>query len=483
MNKIYLQRGMSRWSQLLTCCALVGLGFGGYLFVKSNSDSQEEQINLDYLKAPTHVVQLGDMEVSVTEQGSLESSDNVEIICKVRGQNTVTWAVESGSYVEEGDVILTLDTLYIDEQIAERSKYAHWARSGTEHARATVARATLAIPEYLEGRFVEEVTELEKNLVIAEAELLTNQEMLKYNQRQFERGYQSRDSVDDQRRRVEFSQLTIDVLKSDIKIAKTFGKDYQLAELEGELRVAQAQFEANDERAMADASRRDRAIEEKEYCTITAPKSGLVIHPRAAAWKDAPDITEGGTVYKEQVVLLMPNLDKMQVKVGVHEALVKYIQPGMRVYVKLPDREPFECNVTDVADIARPPTIGVSNVVKYDVTVELPKKAGLKPGMTAEVEIVMSEYENRVLLPVESVLEFGSGFYCWVRLGDSISRRKLELGESDEEAVIVLDGIQAGETVILNPLAYVAEAQDDALTNLEKSVTDAGESGEIGEES
>ena len=46
----------------------------------------------------------------------------------------------------------------------------------------------------------------------------------------------------------------------------------------------------------------------------------------------------------------------------------------MRVYVKLPDREPFECNVTDVADIARPPTIGVSNVVKYDVTVELPKK-------------------------------------------------------------------------------------------------------------
>ena len=225
--------------------------------------------------------------------------------------------------------------------------------------------------------------------------MLTNQEMLKYNQRQFERGYQSRDSVDDQRRRVEFSQLTIDVLKSDIKIAKTFGKDYQLAELEGELRVAQAQFEANDERAMADASRRDRAIEEKEYCTITAPKSGLVIHPRAAAWKDAPDITEGGTVYKEQVVLLMPNLDKMQVKVGVHEALVKYIQPGMRVYVKLPDREPFECNVTDVADIARPPTIGVSNVVKYDVTVELPKKEGLKPGMTAEVEIVMSEYENR----------------------------------------------------------------------------------------
>ena len=76
---------MSRWSQLLTCCALVGLGFGGYLYVKSNSVSQEEQINLDYLKAPTHVVQLGD-EVSVTEQGSLESSDNVEISVRSEGK-------------------------------------------------------------------------------------------------------------------------------------------------------------------------------------------------------------------------------------------------------------------------------------------------------------------------------------------------------------------------------------------------------------
>lgn len=480
MSKQYQKEGASIWSQLITCCVLVGLGVGGYLYANGRQDDAQE-INLDFLKAPTHVVQLGDMEVSVTEQGSLDSSDNVEIICRVRGQNIITSAVESGTYVEKGDVILTLDTLFIDEEIAERSKYAHWARSGSEHWRATVAKQTLAIPEYLEGQFVANLTEMEKDLVIAEADLLTNQELLEYSQRQFERGYESRDQVDDHRRRVEFSQLAIDVLKSDIHIFKTYGKESELTRLEGELKVAQAQFEANDERAMADASRRDRALEEKEYCTIRAPKSGLVIHPRAAAWKGAPDITEGGTVYREQVLLLMPNLDEMQVIVGVHEALVKHISEGMRVYVKLPDRDPFECTVSEVADIARPPTIGVSNIVKYDVTVNLPKQDGLKPGMTAEVEIVMNEYTDQVLLPVESILEFGSGFYCWVRQGNTLSRRLLELGDSDEEMVIVTDGVKAGETVILNPLAYVPEAQDDALINFEKT---AGESVvETGEES
>ncbi|MBA60967.1 MAG: hypothetical protein CMJ76_01255 [Planctomycetaceae bacterium] len=473
MNKVYRKHAASIWSQMVVCCLLVGLCVGGYLYAKGGV--AEEQVNRDFLKAPTHVVRLGDMEVSVTEQGSLESSDNVEIICRVRGQNTVTSVVESGTYVEKGDVVLTLDTLFIDEEIAERSKYAFWARSGAEHWKASVAKNQLAIPEYLEGRFVAELTGMEKDLVIAEADLLTDQELLKYVQRQYERGYESRDQVEQHRRRVEFTKLRIEVLQSDIEVFKKYTKSYELARLEGELKVSQAQFEANDERAMADASRRDRAVEEKEFCTVRAPRSGLVIHPRAAAWKNAPDITEGGTVYTEQVMLLMPNMDKMQVKVGVHEALVEHVEPGMKVFVKLPDREAFECNLTHVAEIARPPTIGVSNIVKYDVTVELPKMEGLKPGMTAEVEIVMNEYSDQVLLPVESVLEFGSGFYCWVRQGDAISRRRVELADSDEKMVRVLDGIKAGETVILNPLAYVVEAQDDALINFEQTATETVE--------
>ena len=126
---------------------------------------------------------------------------------------------------------------------------------------------------------------MEKDLVIAEADLLTDQELLKYVQRQYERGYESRDQVEQHRRSVEFTKLRIEVLKSDIEVFKKYTKEYELARLEGELKVSQAQFEANDERAMADASRRDRAVEEKEYCTVRAPKSGLVIHPSARPGK------------------------------------------------------------------------------------------------------------------------------------------------------------------------------------------------------
>ena len=86
--------------------------------------------------------------VSLKEQRTLESSENVEIICKVRGENIITSVVENGAYVKEGDVILTLDSLYIDEQISERSKYAHWSRSGAEHWRATANYRQL-VAEYM----------------------------------------------------------------------------------------------------------------------------------------------------------------------------------------------------------------------------------------------------------------------------------------------------------------------------------------------
>ena len=244
-------------------------------------------------------------------------------------ENIITSVVENGAYVKEGDVILTLDSLYIDEQISERSKYAHWSRSGAEHWRATANYRQLKVAEYLEGRYVTQVMSKDLERVLKESALLADNKMLAFNMQQFEKGYVSKDRVDQLRRQIDKNVVDLDLLNTDLKVLKEHTKKSEMARLEGELKVAQAQFEASDERAEADASRRDRAVEEKAFCTILAPKDGLVIHPRAASWKWAPDIVIGGSVYKEQVLLLMPDLDQMQVKIGVEEEVIDNISVGM----------------------------------------------------------------------------------------------------------------------------------------------------------
>ena len=445
---------------LLVLLVLVCAAVGGSAYTQGDFTPAVED---PFAHALTYKVIRSDMVINVSELGSLESSNNTKIVCRVRGQNTITSVVESGTYVKKGDTVLTLDTLYIDEQISERSKYAHWSKAGAQHWQSVMTRAKLSIPEYLEGRYVARQMEMEKDLAIAESRLRTSQNILAHTMMLQERGYVSALDVEQREFNVTTSKLSVENTKTRMEVYEKTSKAREVARLEGDLKIAKAQFGANDERADADASRRDRAVAEREYCTIIAPKDGLVIHPRAAAWKGAPDITEGGTVYKEQVLLLMPDLDKMQVKVGVHEAVVSKIKVGLPTRIILPNREPIVAAVSHVADIARPASLGSGDVIEYDVIVELPPIPDLKPGMSAEIEIIMAEHKNVLVLPVAAVLELDDGFHCWVKVGSDVVKRDITLGDSNDIFIVIQDGLNEGEDVVLNPLAYIDEAQKEVL--------------------
>ena len=80
----------------------------------------------------THRVTRGDLLVTVYEQGVLESAENLEIKSQVRGTNAVLWVVESGTIVDEGDELVRLDALFIQEQVDERTKYSNWSQSAAD---------------------------------------------------------------------------------------------------------------------------------------------------------------------------------------------------------------------------------------------------------------------------------------------------------------------------------------------------------------
>lgn len=106
---------------------IVALASTVALVAAMNSSSEETPLL-------THTVTRGDLQVTVVEQGLLESSDNVEIKCKVRGRNTVLWVIDSGSFVQPGDELVRLDASFINEQIDERTKYAHWSQSAADRS-------------------------------------------------------------------------------------------------------------------------------------------------------------------------------------------------------------------------------------------------------------------------------------------------------------------------------------------------------------
>jgi multidrug efflux pump subunit AcrA (membrane-fusion protein) len=106
-------------------------------------------------------------------------------------------------------------------------------------------------------------------------------------------------------------------------------------------------------------------------------------------------------------------------------------------------------------------------VVKYDTIIELPSVEGLKPGMTAEVEVVMDRHEDVLMMPAAAVVETKSGHTCWVETTEGPQRRTLELGDSSDMFIVVKLGAEEGDRVVLDPLASIEEAQVEAAKTLD----------------
>jgi multidrug resistance efflux pump len=408
----------------------------------------------------THTIERGELLLTIVEQGVLGSSDDTEIVCKVRGDNTINWVIESGTEVEVGEDLIKLDTLLIEEAILEWSKFSHLAEASAEGQKTAVARAKLAISEYEEGRFVAELMTLEKDLAIAESRLRTSQNILGHATMMADRGYVSGLEIEQKQFGVVQSELVVEMMQTNIDVLKRFTRREELERLKGELNTTQAKYSAEVERVIRNSSQRDRAIEELKYCVVRAEKSGMVIHPTIEDWDREPEITEGGTVHKDQVMLLMPDLTKMQVKVGIHESIIDRIKPGQTARITLPGKV-LVGTITSVASVAQPGGWWNGNMVKYDTIVKLPKEPGLKPGMNAKVEVTITRHLDVLTIPVTAVVETETGQLCWVRTNDGVERRSLELGDGNTMSIVVKSGLEEGDEVVLNPTDVIEEAHTE----------------------
>lgn len=416
----------------------------------------------------THTITRGDLAVTVTEQGTLESSNNTEVTCKVRGYSTVTWVIPGGTVVQPGDELVRLDTKLVEEAYSLTKTNTHIATATLERSRADVMRSEIAIDAYLKGRYRTQMKLLDKQLKIAKRNLRSAQTMLSNSETLFEQGYVTDLEVEGNSFTVTQAELELKVKQTEIDGLERFTKKMEMETLKGNLTANRSKLQADEAGLKMEKARRKRAADELAACVIKAERGGLVIYPSAAAWKNTPDITQGATVRKDQVLLLMPDLSKMQIKVGIHESIIDHVKPGLVARVTLPDKT-LEAKVSTVASVTRPAGWWTGNVVKYDTIIELPSAPGLKPGMSAEVEVILAVHEDVLTIPVAAVVETEKGDFCWVQTAEGLQRRSLQLGDTNDVFIVVEAGLKEGDEVALNPLAHIEAVQADAAKMLEET--------------
>lgn len=168
-------------------------------------------------------------------------------------------------------------------------------------------------------------------------------------------------------------------------------KELDLAEKEYNNSVAQlALKKAQVEQAQAAL---DSAETELRYTKIISPVEGIVVSKEVEVGQTVAASFQTPTLFN-----VAEDLTKMQIEASVVEADIAKVHNGQTVEFSVdsfPD-EVFYGKVTQVRNEA----INTSNVVTYEVIIEVDNKdLKLKPGMTANVEIITAEKKDILLAP------------------------------------------------------------------------------------
>lgn len=186
--------------------------------------------------------------------------------------------------------------------------------------------------------------------------------------------------------RVEQAQERLNILK------KNKERELQIISL------AQKTAEANKIRAQ---SALNTARQRLGWTTVTAPISGRIIQCKV---EEGEIITSGRTAWSQGPPLMtIADLSQMIVKVYMHEIDISKLRVGQKAEIRV-DSYPNEVFEGEVKEIS-PSAQLMDNVIKFEVIVKVTKAPKpLLPGMSADVDIIVSERDNVLQLPLEAVI-------------------------------------------------------------------------------
>ncbi len=475
-----------------------------------------------------HTVTPGQLPITVTERGNLESQSNIEILCEVddiEGDGimgtAIIFIVPNGTSVKEGDTLVEFDKTGHQERLDRQILATEEARATQIQAHAKYenqmsqnetlladAKLDVELAKLEQEMFVDEekgtyqleVEAIERQIEDVNNEILGAQAALelKLNENSgiktlFKLGYAGKHQLDQSELDLlqSKSQYAAKVNKLDTQIAtlekkRKYEKQMEELKLKGKLETAVrkvGQVERNNDALLAQAKavkdaadefmtkaqeRLERYQKQVKLCTITAPQDGMVAYATADRYY-GEEIREGATVRPRQKILSLPNLSIMQVKTSVHESVLDQVKPDLAVGIRV-DAFPDRLHPGTVKSVAVLPEQGGyfgsdTKVYQTVITIDEPVER-LKPGMTAVAEIHVDRLENVLTVPVQAIVQVGKESACYVAESQEEipQRRVVKLGRTNDKLVQILDGVGPGQHVVLNPMAIAEETTKSADT-------------------
>ena len=245
----------------------------------------------------------------------------------------------------------------------------------------------------------------------------------------------------------------------------------QLAQKQATLNDAELRYQHQDELVK-------EWIEQIEFCTIRARAPGLVIYGEGAsgdqlrAMRGKGIISEGENVWEGMTIISMPDTAEMVAEIGVHETEVDKVRPGQPAEIVMdafPDKV-LQGEVLEVAPLPdqerswlNPDLKLYKTLVKINGTHDY-----LKTRMSCKVEILIQQLEDVVTVPIQVVANRSGKKVCYVKTPQGPEEREVRTGAFNDTFTEIVEGLQPGDEVLLNPPLFTEGVTDTAEAEQER---------------
>jgi len=478
-------------------------GAGGFRYL-TNQDSLAQELP----ESSMATARIGAMKITVTENGYLKAKDSEEIKPQFKGGSQVTWLVEEGEEVEEGDILAEFDKTDLERRIddlenqmiqyeaeleAAQSSLAIQERdsnAGIEKAELQLELKGLELERYEKGDLPNEKRKKILAFEKATSEFSRAKDRFEQVPALEEEGFLTKIQVEEERIKLREAEIGEENAKRDLELYNSYTVAMELKQKNANLKDAQRVLQNAREKAkislkekQARVTQKERQIsqtqdrldeqrEELDHHTIKSPAPGIVYYGSPDQQWMRDQIKVGNHLSSGHTMFTLPDLREMQVLVQVHEADISRVKVGMpaSVSVETNKGEVFGGEVTDIATVATAQswTDDSNKTFKVEITMQK-SETELRAGVTSKVEIHVAEFEDVLQLPIHAVFPEEGAHYCFVYADGEIRKTVVEVGRNNSHHVEIKSGLKEGERVLLYDPRLDSEVQSEESAEEEES--------------
>ena len=200
-----------------------------------------------------------------------------------------------------------------------------------------------------------------------------------------------------------------------------------------------------------------------EGFTIKAPAPGMVIYDKE--WNGRKKVVGSQVSAWDPTVATLPDLTQMESVTYVNEIDVRKIAVGQTADVAL-DSDPSKRlagKVEAVANVGEQRPNADAKVFEVKIAISTVDTT-LRPGMTTANQILTASLPNKLFVPLEAIANQDSVTFVFKRDGGSVVMQEVETGATNENEIVIVRGLEAGDEVLLTPPANRNELSLERLS-------------------